>query len=195
MYTIGKIETKPERDPYHSDTGGITSTVLKIYEDGEVIVTQDYNDNATPSDEWHSRTLTFSLEHVNEDELREYLTDNRLLERIVTGHSVEWNGNNLVGRLTEDAQDAANDLQDELKEFYLSVYYYWRAEDWLGQVTPAEYDVYHDTTDAELEKIAAEIANDADGWFDNGAYAILDYCDVLEYITGMRDLLREELDD
>ena len=37
-----------------------------------------------------------------------------LLEEIAAGHSVEWNGNNNVGRLTEDAQEARERLMQRL---------------------------------------------------------------------------------
>ena len=33
-----------------------------------------------------------------------------LLDRVRAGHSVEWNGSNNVGRLTDDAQEASEEI-------------------------------------------------------------------------------------
>jgi hypothetical protein len=36
-----------------------------------------------------------------------------LIDRIIAGHTVEWDGSNFVGRLTEDARDACDEIQQQ----------------------------------------------------------------------------------
>jgi hypothetical protein len=38
-------------------------------------------------------------------------------ERIIEGHTVEWNGNNHVGRLTEDAQAAEDEIYELISSY------------------------------------------------------------------------------
>jgi hypothetical protein len=61
-------------------------------------------------------------------------TFRELVERICEGHSIEWNGSNAVGRLTDDAKNAMDELSQYLNEIdgELTV---WEAEDYLQGVT------------------------------------------------------------
>lgn len=160
MYTIKAFDNQPEHDPY---TGGETYTELWINPDTrQIAVTQQYHDNATPIKEWHGVEITLSVPGIEEDELRKFLTDNEDIEAIIKGHTVVWDGNNHVGRLTYKAQQAIEKLQYEL--------------DWLGDVCPSEwsvvdvedwlqdYDYPFDFTalnETGLRKLADEITEDA----------------------------------
>lgn len=94
---------------------------LWIDEDGKVSVGARtyYGGDGTPMDEWHNRTLTFTIasggQVVSAAALGEALAEGGeiavLVERIIAGHSVEWNGNNNVGTLDDDAQGASDDLE------------------------------------------------------------------------------------
>lgn len=95
--------------------------------------------NAVPLDVWHHRTLRWSVApQLSKVGCKELLEDPKvvaLLGRIHAGHSVEWDGNNMVGRLTEDASDASYNLQKYLDEKYNNDDTYhcnvWDAGEWL----------------------------------------------------------------
>jgi len=173
--TIKSIETKPELDPYHRDTGQATQTYIKLYPaDGEVYVVQEYDDNATPSDEWHGLVLTYRVYgHPKEDDMRQWLEQALpTLARIADGFERVWDGSNHRGRLDDEAHRLDEQLRQELSEGFpwLDGYSFYRAGDWL-------YEGYHDritadTTDAELGAWAAEaemIAADNDVVLDESA--------------------------
>lgn len=75
--------------------------------------------NAIPAHVFHQRTLRFSVSpFVDGKALQAYLLgDGReLLAVIHQGHSVDWDGNNMVGRLDQTAQDAVETLESGLKD-------------------------------------------------------------------------------
>lgn len=91
---------------------------VEMDEDGNV--SADYSGeigNAVPMTVWHGRTLRWAVSNqVRGDELADLIERDdvvALLERVYLGHSVEWDGNNHVGRLDDDAQAASDEL-DEL---------------------------------------------------------------------------------
>ena len=93
-------------------------------------------------DVFHGRTRRWPVaNHVRGDALADYLEseDTRaLLQRIYDGHDTTWNGNNNVGTMTEDAQDAESTLEHELEalgEDESSSAAVWQVEDWLGQLS------------------------------------------------------------
>lgn len=71
--------------------------------------------DAVPMHVWHGRTLRWSVSpYVRGDSLADLLESEKvraLFERVHNGHSVEWNGQNMVGRLDEDAEAAALELE------------------------------------------------------------------------------------
>lgn len=88
---------------------------VEMDEDGNV--SADYSGeigNAVPMAVWHKRTLRWAVSSsVRGDELADLLERDdvvALLERVYLGHSVEWDGNNHVGRLDDDAQTASEAL-------------------------------------------------------------------------------------
>lgn len=90
--------------------------------------------NSVPSDVWHRRTLRWSVtpcisgEAITELLQRDDVID--LLERVHDGHDTKWNGSNFVGTLTDDAEEA----RDELTQIFESVdpdVGVWNVESWL----------------------------------------------------------------
>ena len=88
---------------------------LELSEDGTVRV--DWNSeigNAVPFYVHHRRTLRWTLnEYLSGRALSHFLGRDdvqALLERIHAGHSIEWDGNNNIGKLDADAQTAEDDL-------------------------------------------------------------------------------------
>ena len=75
---------------------------------------------AIPFSVFHGRTRRYGVASaVKGDALADYLESGdarALFQRIYDGHSVEWDGNNNMGRLTEDAQQAEIDLEAALIE-------------------------------------------------------------------------------
>lgn len=68
---------------------------------------------------WHGRTRRYTVApHADGADLADYLEgDGRaLLARIHAGHEVEWNGNNHVGRLNDDAREAEEALTQALDD-------------------------------------------------------------------------------
>lgn len=90
-----------------------------------------------PMDVWHGRTRRWGVNpEVNGDRLADLLESGKvraLLERVHAGHSVEWDGSNYVGRLTDDARGASDDLGrifvDETRT--VDGGGVWRAGDWI----------------------------------------------------------------
>lgn len=107
--TIGRIKTKPEHDPYVNIDGVVSRTFLKLDpRDRTVWVTQEYQDNSTLMDEWHHLVTTWCVNcHPTQKNMRAWIVDNMsLLETICDGFYQHWNGNNHVGRYTEEARAA-----------------------------------------------------------------------------------------
>lgn len=107
LYHVYPRQTKPQ------------PAYVELDEDGDV--SADYNGeigNAVPMAVWHRRTLRFDVSpRVGGDDLADFLESDAvvaLLERIHAGHTVEWNGNNHVGTLDDDAQAAAEALMEAL---------------------------------------------------------------------------------
>ncbi len=138
----------------------------------------DYNveiGNAVPFTVWHNRiyrlpipaTLRgFAVAALLEDP--EVL---RLAESVFEGHSIEWDGNNHRGYLTEDGVKALEALEHELTEDRFSEADYvqaWDVEDWLCAWSP--------TPGETLDEATASIERDAE------KDGILLVGDVLEYL-------------
>lgn len=156
--TIGSIVTKPEHDPYTNISGIVSKTVLKLDpRDMTVWVTQEYNDNSTPSDEWHGLVLTWSVQgHPVESSMREWIDEHMAeLQRICDGYESVWDGSNHIGRLTDDARTVKEAIEFELNngEGLFTHYEYWSVESWLESTMS---DIAADTTDEALRAMASE---------------------------------------
>lgn len=89
-----------------------------------------------PMDVWHGRTRRWGVNpEVNGDQIADLLESDKvraLLERVHAGLSIEWDGSNYVGRLTDDAREASAALErifeDETRAVDGGV---WRAGDWI----------------------------------------------------------------
>lgn len=192
-YEVVKIETIPEEDPFHADTGGITYTELEIQPDGKIFVTQQCNNNSTSMDVWHGVVMTATIPHVDENHLREFLTGNEDIQKIIDGMDTVWNGSNHVGKHTDEAWELFESLVKEISSWG-NFYCMWRAEDWFGHNTPEELGITEKTTDEQLKNLSEELQQTPeDGEVIDGVRAIVDKYDVLEYITELRDeLVRDE---
>lgn len=104
---IRGINTKPEHDPYHLDTGGTTQTVFWLDPESRICgVDQEYRTNSTSMERWHGRELDwFVADHPSETDMQEWVAGNiPLLEEICDNYTVEWDGNNHIGYLDDIAK-------------------------------------------------------------------------------------------
>ena len=84
-----------------------------------------------------------------------------LFQRIVDGSEVEWDGNNFVGRLNEDARDAEEELEQLLEDYVDGSIGLWDAGEWLQDSSDEELGVTAASTDDELAKKARELEEEA----------------------------------
>lgn len=186
---ITKIETMPQIDPYHQDTGQETWTALFIDpQERTAYIRQECDDNATPVDIYHGRRLCQRLDiRPDEDAAREYLTGNAgqaLLERIVSGHSVNWDGSNMIGSLDDDASEAFDELILGINCLAESDWSIWQVDDYLDDAV--RNSIQPMTTDEELRNQESEIEVSA-----HAEHVIIDG-DVLDYLTEYRDRIQGE---
>ncbi len=146
---------------------------LALCEDGTVSLSVGHADqlDGTPMDEWHYRTVTWRLLtgpcEADLTKIRAELAPGGrlrvLLARVHAGHSVEWDGRNRVGRLTEDAGEASADLADlsrgdsDLR--WTTGRDVWDASTYLhgGE----DYNAPPDLTDEDIARLAAEYVEEA----------------------------------
>lgn len=184
---IKGIETKPEHDPYVNIDGVVSHTIFWLDpRDNTCGVAQEYQSNSTTMDRWHSRELCWLVVgHPSENEMREWIQENmEVLEEICAGHSVEWNGNNMVGIMTKRAQDLSDQIEQELESGtgFVNFYSSWTVESWIGQ---SQGEIKAGMTDEELKDLA-------ELWEPFGTDVLVGRKTILEYITDLRDNLRFE---
>jgi len=188
-----------DRDPVATDCAvrSWDELYLAVSEDGISLHTSTcHGGDATPIEVYHGRVLHYTVASaysgsvvIARDTLAEDLREGgqltALLERVHAGLSVEWNGNNHVGRLTADAEDAAEDMNallDRDDSRYVDTSWgVWDAEDWLV----GDHGITAETTDWQIAALAAEYT----------AQAVLDhvrFANMFEVLTDIRGRLREE---
>ena len=97
------------------------SASITISEDGAVYaeVSGSVGGGTTP-DKWHGRTIEIDVPPLANGAsvaaVLESAEGSALLNRIHDGRSVEWNGNSRVGKLSEDAQEAIEELESKLAD-------------------------------------------------------------------------------
>lgn len=96
-----------------------------------------------------------------------------LLERVAAGHSVRWDDRNMVGALTDDAEDAAGDVAQliETADWTDAGVEAVEADAWVSEAV--REGITADTTDDEIEEIAArdDTRAQADGFRLRGSTA------------------------
>lgn len=142
---------------------------------------------------WHSRDLEYthtlsqgSLAVADPEKLKalaERLTP--LVERLRAGHSIKWDGSNMVGKLDADAVEAHALLDDAFcdPDWQSDEWEAWAAAEWLREPPDG---LTHETTDKKLAEMAEGFERDArtDGVLIEGSLV-----EALEY---WRDRMRHE---
>ena len=148
---ITKTDCKPELDPYHADTKGLTWTALNIFPTyNECSITQECNTNSTPIEVWNGTIIERKIHACLDDGLaRNFLESDEgqgLLKNIISGYSESWNNqSNLIGGLDESSSNSLDELVENLERFCYSENGYWFCEEW-----------FQDTLDEEIKKVSNE---------------------------------------
>ena len=121
--------------------------------------------DGTPISVWHGIVRRYYLSPYTDAEA--LTTDinagvfDDLFQRIVDGSEVEWDGNNFVGRLNEDAREAEEELEQLLEDYVDGSIGLWDAGEWLQDSSDEELGVTAASTDDELAKKARELEEEA----------------------------------
>ena len=89
------------------------SRFFEIYQNGSVEVDVDPEiGNAVPSKVWNREIIRFYIpDSFNRKDIISFYSANRsMFASVVSGMDTEWNGNNYIGTLTEEAKEALNSL-------------------------------------------------------------------------------------
>jgi hypothetical protein len=172
-YKIADIDREYfcELDPYRQDTNGLCGgRVLLDLSDHTVDVDTYSPGQGTSSRIWHGEVCTIGLpDCADGDDVTATLRRDdvqALIARVFEGSDVERdNSYNWVGSLTADAESALDELSSILSN--VDTVDCWLAGDWLAQTSDKELGITADTTDEEIEAIAAdlEIAAKSDSIF------------------------------
>lgn len=154
---------------YHQFAGQSRPQPAFVELDEAAVVLADYSviiGSGVPESVWHGRTRRYWVScYADGKQLAEWIEGEgrELLQRVHNGHKVIWDGNNYVGRLTDDARDAEDNIVAALRQFddpscQVQV---WDAEEYLR---PAGFDQVwpkHMTIDEAVEE--NELCASADG--------------------------------
>ena len=149
--------------------------------------------NAVPMAVWHGKIRRYACPVLPDDralELMEEITP--LAERVCAGFSETWDGNNYVGKLTDDAETAEEEIGNIVGAIdYDETLKVWDASEWLNGVTirrdgSVEIDgfgmIKAETTEDEIDAMANKIDADASG---EGIF--LDNSTAVAYLRDLRE--------
>lgn len=198
---IADEQLRPEASLY--STGVINWPGLWIDgPDQEIAITISDSNEGTPIRQWHGQARTIDLaDHdyrlptaADLETLINGETGQALIARIFAGTDEDWDGSNMRGTWTEDAEDALAELEDEIRSICTVYWTVQDVDDYFGAVDfAAECGIDAATSDDRIEELAAEIDADALAGDDNGFRNVLH--GTIEYLTQIRDEIREELAD
>lgn len=159
----------------------------------------DYNaeiGSAVPEAVWNGRTIRFPAPCMTAAGMNHLMDEIApLADRVLAGSEIEWDGNNHVGKLDEDAQDASDEIEricDELEPAPSETVTEWDACEFYDAVKD-ELGVTADSTDAELEALAEKLEEEDSIYEWTGGPMVLN--GTLEFLQSIRDNLREEAAD
>jgi hypothetical protein len=145
------------------DAGSRDELLFLIQNDRVSLDIRDYFD-AVPEAELHRRDLALLVAEgpmiVDPDRLRDLLEKARtLVERVVAGHSVEWDGSNRVGRLTDDGEEALYALNDlfRLADLADDSLMLLTVDDWIGSMSLADLGLDAHSDEEAIRVAAANV--------------------------------------
>lgn len=132
------ITIHDEYSSHPGDTGNWSTVVEYRIEDGSVRIFDWFgNGQSMESYLGRSRNIGYneSASFGSVEPLVELLQGNEaqaLMAEIAEGYSVEWNGHNHVGRLTDSAKEAEEALERLIASCWEYLPTVWTAEEWFG---------------------------------------------------------------
>lgn len=182
---ISILDTKPVFDPYQNTGAPSRTEVWFDPRNKDVQVRQEFRTNSTLMGIYDGHILTHQMDgHPREDDVRQVLEDNAdLLGRVAAGYQSIWDGHNMVGRYTRDAERAWQELC-EILDTCEPYYEFWDTSEWISDAM--HQFITADSTDEELRRYAEE-------WTQVDPTTVLDADAewVLDYLIHHRDELRD----
>jgi hypothetical protein len=163
-------------------------------ESGEL--TAEYNPeigNAKPMREYNGLVLSWPIPTLTAAAANKLIDEvTEAAQRILDGASVEWDGNNWVGRLDDDAETAAGRLEFAVAEAEpIDCVGELDAADWFSEGDLPD-GLTAEATDEQLAAITEEQQQAASEAMGDG-YTVL--MGTLEFLTARREELRQEVRD
>jgi hypothetical protein len=191
---VDELDCRPRMDPYRHNYQ--THAEFRFNPRRRVCaVTQESGSPgvAVPEELWHGRVLVYAIGNPEEESrypvertTRAYLRGRdgqALLRRVCDGYESEWDGNNHVGALDDDARQAWDVLCAALDERTEEAHY-CDAGDWIQHAGDTE--VTADTTDGRLQALAEQYEREA---WDEVRTVV---GGVVDRLTEIRNDLRED---
>lgn len=149
-----------------------------------------------PASVYHQRTIWLDIPTLTADAANQLMDDvEPLAQRIVDGAEIEWDGNNHVGSLNEDAQAALDEMAAACAEENFdatSTVNEFAAADWyidLADESIARLGLTADSTDVELEQMADAEQKEARTADSNSGYTVL--VGAVDWLHDRREELRD----
>ena len=173
--------------------------ILEIEEDAVTLSTMTrYGGDGVTMDVWNGRTRQFFLAEgacvLDLDKLRADMKDGGklavLIDRIKAGLSVDWDGSNMKGRLTEDARDASDELGslvDGRNRYVDDQWSVWDESDWIADLASSTITAH--STDEEIDAFLAEYRATAE------SDCVVLQGDARDWLIEKRDDLKADLED
>lgn len=176
--TIKSIDTIAEEDMYRRGGEYMTYTELWINPDTRECGASQQSGapgQGIPAEEYHGLVLAFGIGGGREygrhsepspdgDALEEFLESDEgqdLLDRICDGHNRRWDGNNTIGELDEDAEEAKAELLNAISRLPSESTVTWTVDDWFSQVSDREIGLRKLMSYRQIRKIADEARSSA----------------------------------
>lgn len=160
---IKKTDVMPQQDPYHkSDVHAMWSKLWFDPRINEAGISQEYDDNAQPADEWAGLVLAAGIQRPEEHAARSFLAGEdgqRLLAEIRAGYEADWSERQgcMMGRLTDAAQAAWERLLAEVNDLPACEWSLDDVNEWIS----IEPDELYAMTRQEMEFNALTIEESA----------------------------------
>ena len=144
--------------------------------------------NAVPFAVFHKKVLRFGIPTLTGSAANEMMADKdlqALVTRICAGFEEVWDGHNFIGKYTEDAEDAQEDLEILCERWEGEQVCPWDAEQWFAS-----------DKDSIIEKIQTglikEDASVIESWLEENKGTCEDSYLVLTHVTDYAEELLEE---
>lgn len=159
---IVEINVIPERDAYSRQVFQETHTVVWLnLETGTCGVSQENSEPGKTEARFSCRELHTVVQRPEPEELEKFIKGpvaSALLQRVLTGSKIVWDGKNQTGQLNADAATAWREIIEMINQLPESEFSVCDIRDWL---THGVGENLSQQTDEELIILARKIRDDA----------------------------------